>query len=332
MIRLRPYEWLHMTVPGTGTTGRSKLGGRLYISPHRLVIQNRRGPVWTADMKDVESVTQDTVAIRDGRRLKWNSKTYTWWPEAVKFWKDGVVVIRHTTHEPLPPYTTIHELPEALQRTKYDIRWYDAQTLGIQDETEEFKKTARDTNIILAALRHDGFPHGPPPVYYTRMLQRNALAYVTSLVWYWQSQQRRIINIITGKGHLGGEGVLSRPHRVNVEEGEDALKKYPPGPGNWMMDHPDGWFEPKPFAPQKAEWYDELNPGFLGGHPYWMLERCYEMIPIVRRIADILHEDPTHSPYLRIREVYRALKNKKKIPPPPINALEAARTATNNLW
>lgn len=44
-----------------------------------------------------------------------------------------------------------------------------------------------------------------------RMLQRYALVYATNLVYSWKSAQRRILNIIQGRRHRAGEGILGRP-------------------------------------------------------------------------------------------------------------------------
>ncbi|MBI1658908.1 MAG: hypothetical protein IS632_09105 [Thaumarchaeota archaeon] len=66
-------------------------------------------------------------------------------------------------------------------------------------------------------------------------------------------------------------------------------------------DRPDKWYEPKPVAPMKTEWHHGLNPASCGGHLYRIRELCRSMMPIVARVADELHENPTHNPYLRMR-------------------------------
>ena len=83
-------------------------------------------------------------------------------------------------------------------------------------------------------LRYDGYANGPPPTYHMRMLQRHALVYATNLVYSWKSAQRRILNIIQGKGHLAGEGMLDR-HDWN-------------GPEHWLADHPDQYHVSKPIV------------------------------------------------------------------------------------
>ena len=315
MIRLKPYEWLHMIIPGKGASGKNRLVGSLYMMPYRVVIQNKSGPVWMAEISDIEVLSKDTIRVQDGRQLKWTTKSHLWWTEAIKFWKEGVV---QDNTDPLPTYTTIHELPETMQRSRYNIRWYNKDTLHVEKETDEFKKAAKDTNIILAALRHDGFPNGPPPREYVRALQRHALVHVTGLVWFWLASKRRLFNIITGRGHQNGEGYL------NKHFGNDH--------NAWIAEHPDSYYMAKPFALKRPEWHHEIHPGTLGGHPYMMLEQCNKMIPIIRRLADIIHEKPTHAPYLRIRQGYEALKTDRPIPPTPLAALPAAKAATNELW
>ena len=330
MIRIKPFEWLHMTVEGRGSAGKTKLNGTLYITPHRIVIQTGNGPEWSADIRDITVQSKDTIQVQDGRQLKWSSKN-TWWTEAIKFWKEGVVTNIQHTDDPLPTYSTIQELPNIIRNTRYNIRWYDKTTLNIQRETDEFKKVARDTNIILAALRYDGYTNGPPPIHHVRMLQRHALVYATNLAYSWKSAQRRILNIIQGKGHLAGEGMLDR-HDWN-------------GPDHWLADHPDIYHMSKPIAqyvsadnpirappPPPPKWNQTLSPTILGGHPYGMLHKCRTMIPIVMKLADEMHENPTHTPYMRIKQIYLALLQNAAIPPPPVAALPAARNATGNLW
>ena len=80
---------------------------------------------------------------------------------------------------------------------------------------------------------------------------------------------------------------------------------------------PDKWYEPKPIIPMKTEWHHELNPASCGGHPYDIRERCRSMIPVVTQVADELHENPTHNPYLRMRQVFEAVRDGKPLPTPP---------------
>ncbi|MXY37403.1 MAG: hypothetical protein F4Y82_06035 [Cenarchaeum sp. SB0665_bin_23] len=68
MIRIKPYEWLHMTVEGRGSAGKTKLNGTLYITPHRIVIQTANGPEWSANIKDITVQSKDTIRIQDGRQ------------------------------------------------------------------------------------------------------------------------------------------------------------------------------------------------------------------------------------------------------------------------
>lgn len=320
MIRIRPYEWLHMEVKGSGTVGRKKAAGTLYITPHRVTIQGREGPEWSAPVKSLSVSARGSTGrleTPEGHRIEWKSKTPpAWWCNAVLFWKAGVITGTSQVDGAPPSFGNVEELPDILRQTKWSIRWYDRESLeacGIQGtipDTEEFDRVCRRTNIILAALRHDGFPDGPPPAYYRIMLRRHALADITHTVWAWREGLRYITNVIAGKG--------SDPKAYN------NYKLY--------AGRPDRWYEPKPIAPKKKEWHHELNPASCGGHPYQIRERCRSMIPVAMRVADELHETPSHNPYLRMRQIYEAVRDGRDLPPPPREALPLARTATDNPW
>ncbi len=206
--------------------------------------------------------------------------------------------LRHPRGAGAPPsFGSIAELPEMMRNTAWNIRWYTAEELyreGIEGDipdTEQFEKVAHDTNIILAALRHDGFPNGPPPAYYRTMLRRHALVTITRMVWGWRAAESYLTRMVGGRGHLAG-----------------GDKMFPAFAG-W----PDRWHEPKPLGGDR-KWHHDISPTTLGGHPYQMLERCREMIPVVVRVADELHEDPGHNPYLRMRQLLEAIGNGR---PPP---------------
>lgn len=321
MIRIRPYEWLHMEVPGGGRMGEARVSGTLYITPKRVVVQGAAGPVWTHPVKDLKVRAEGrsgVLAGPDGRQVTWTSKNtpVAWWGNAIAFWKGGILQDVAETDGLPPAFGDIVELPDALYHAGWRIRRYDSKTLaeggiaGNMPDTEEFRRTVRHTNIILAALYHDGFPDGPPPAYYRRTLRRHALTHITKLVWGWKTALRQITDVVRGRGHLAGWNNLF------------------PDSAHW----PDRWFEPKPLAPAKSEWHHEINPGSCGGHPYDILERCRAMIPVMVRVADELHENPTHNPYLRMRQLYEAMRDGRDIPPPPREALPLARAAAGNPW
>ena len=320
MIRIKPYEWLHLKVPGSGRLGRTKVSGMLYITPHRVVIQGGNGPAWSSPIHALDVKSRGgtgRLETEDGHQIEWKSKMHpAWWCNAILFWKDGVVAGRTDVDGPPPIFRNIAELPEAISRSKWNIRWYDRDTLakygipGTIPATDEFDRVCRHTNIILAALRHDGFPNGPPPTYYRLMLKRHALTQITHLAWGWREARRHVRDVVCGRDRLA---------RAYAEYHAD-------------MGWPDRMYEPKPFAGTESKWHHEINPASSGGTTYQILERCRKMIPVVTRVADELHENPTQNPYLRMRQLFEAIRDGKKIPPPPREALELARDATDNPW
>ena len=237
-----------------------------------------------------------------------------WWGNTILFWKEGVVTNHAKVDGPPPAFREIAELPGIMRQTRWNFRWYDRQTLakygtpGRIPDNDEFERLVRHTNIILAALRHDGFPNGPPPAYYRMMLRRHALAHVTHLVWGWLEARRHMRDVISGRGRL--------PRAYTGRR--------------FIMDWPDRWYEPKPFDETKREWYHEINPAGCGGTSYQIMEKCRTMIPLMTRVADELHENPTYNPYLRLRQLYEAIRDGRSIPPPPREALPLARRATGN--
>ena len=321
MIRIHPYEWLHLEVPGSGSLGRSKASGVLYITPRRVAIQGGDGPVWEAAIKDL-AVTSSKKAVvlttSDGRTVTWRSKKVpaAWWGNAILFWKRGIIQGVRAVDGAPPSFGNIAELPEALRNSRWNIRWYGADTLaeeGIEGDipdTEHFRRVVHETNVILAALRHDGFPDGPPPAHYRLMLRRHALVHMTKMVWGWRAAENYITRIITGRGHMAG--------------GDRMIPVF----AGW----PDRWHEPKPFSKEDRRWHHEINPASLGGHPYLMLERCRTMIPVVVRVADEIHENPGHNPYLRMRQLFEAALAGEPLPDAPREALELARAAADNPW
>lgn len=56
------------------------------------------------------------------------------------------------------------------------------------------------------------------------------------------------------------------------------------------------------------------------------------MIPITARVADGLHENPTHNPCLRMRQVFEAVRDGKPLPTPPREALPPAGSAAGSPW
>ena len=319
MIRIRPYEWLHMEVLGSGRLGKRKVSGTLYITPHRVVIQGANGPEWSAPIKDITVSSRGSTGkleAPDGN-IEWKSKMHpAWWCNAILFWKDGVVTGHRKVDGAPPAFRDIADLPDALRPTRWNIRWYDRDTLmsygipGKIPDTDEFNTVCRHTNMILAALRHDGFHDGPPPTYYRMMLRRHALTQVTHFAWGWREAKRHIMDVISGKDRLP---------RAYADFHDD-------------MAWPDRWYESKPFANTDREWHHEINPASCGGPTYHILEKCREMIPIITRVADELHENPTHNPYLRMRQVYEAVRDGKNIPAPPREALPMAKQAAGSPW
>lgn len=320
MIRIRPYEWLHMEVSGSGYVGREKVSGTLYITPHRVTIQGSKGPAWSAPIKTLEVSSRGNTGIMttpDGHKVEWKSKKtpVAWWGNAIRFWKAGVIPTPPKADGPPPTFSSIEELPDIMSQSNWNIRWYNRETLaecgipGKMPDGEEFDRIARRTNIILAALLHDGFPDGPPPAYYRMALRRHALTDITHTVWAWREGLRYITSVMAGK---------------NSPKAYNNYKRY--------AGRPDKWYEPKPIAPMKTEWHHEINPASSGGHPYAIRERCRAMIPIVSQVADDLHENPTHNPYLRMRQVFEAVRDGKQLPVPPREALPLARNAAGNPW
>lgn len=316
MIRIRPQEWLHMEVKGSGRMGNAKVAGTLYVTPKRVVIQGKDGPLWESPLKDltvkVEGRT-NTLATRDGREVTWTSKIpVAWWGNAIRFWKRGIIQNAKPVDGPPPSFGEITELPDVLRNTPWNVRWYDTLAEegipGDIPQSDEFLSVSRRTNIILAALRHDGFPDGPPPAFYVMMLRRHALTHITNLVWSWRNALRYLTAVVTGRGRD------ARADKV----------------GMVFASWPDRLYAPKPFT--KPDWYQQMNPACCGGHPYQMIERCRMMIPIVTRVADELHEHQGHNPYLRMRQLFEAILDDKPLPPPPREALRLARAATNNPW
>lgn len=319
MIRIRPYEWLHMGVRGSGRLAGGRISGMLYVTPHRVVIQGGDGPAWSASVRDLTVKSEGRSGVMstpDGRHVTWKSgMPVARWGNAILFWKRGIIQDAKKTDGQPPTFGDIAELPEVLARTAWNIRWYNRETLaaeglGTPPESDEFKKTTHHTNMILAALRHDGFPNGPPPAYYRRMLRRHALAHATHMVWGWKSGLLYITDVICGRGYMA---------RAGREFAEFA---------GW----PDRWYEPKPFAPARREWHHEINPASCGGCPYQILEKCRAMIPVMTRVADELCETPTHNPYLRMRQLYEAIRDGRPLPPPPREALPLARAAASDPW
>ena len=319
MIRILPYEWLHMEARGSGRLAGGRISGTLYVTPHRAVIQGRDGPVWSAPVKTLDVKAEGKAGVLstpDGRRLTWKSGTpVSWWGSAILFWRRGVLQGVKKTDGPPPTFGDIAELPEALARTAWNVRWYGreelaAEGLGTPPGGDGFERTARRTNMILAALRHDGFARGPPPAYYRRMLRRHALVHITHMVWGWKTGLDYITRVIRGRGHMARAGGGFLRH----------------------ADWPDRWYEPKPFAPAGREWHHEINPAHCGGHPYQILRECRAMIPVVTRVADELHENPTHNPYLRMRQLFEAIRDGRPPPPPPREALPLARAAASDPW
>ena len=319
VIRIRPYEWLHMEVRGAGRLAGGKISGVLYVTPHRVVMQGNDGPAWSAPVGDLDVKAEGRTGVLstpDGRRATWKSDTpVSWWGNAILFWKRGIMPDVKRTDGPPPAFGDIAELPEVLARTAWNIRWYGRETLaaeglGTPPMSDKLESAIHQTNMILAALRHDGFPDGPPPVYFRMMLRRHALVHATHMVWGWKNGLQYITDVIRGRGHLARAGRESAP----------------------FADWPDRWYEPKPFAPAKRGWHHEINPASCGGHPYAILERCRAMIPVMTRVADELHENPTHNPYLRMRQLYEAIRDGKPLPPPPREALPLARAAASDPW
>lgn len=321
MIRIGPNEWLHMAVPGSGKMGRNKVSGTLYITPKRVVIQGRDGPVWSSPINGITTIQakgkEGRMSTTAGLEVSWSSKVpVAWWGNAINFWKKGIIQDAKKVDGPPPTFSDIAELPDILANTNWRIRRYGRDELtsegipGDIPDTDDFRKVARDTNVILAALRHDGFPDGPPPTYYRLMLRRHALVHITKLVWGWKRAERYIISVISGHGH--------RP---------DSARMFPV-----FAIWPDRWIEPKPFQGVDREWYHEINPASCGGHPYEILQKCRAMLPVITRVADELHEDPTYNPYLRMRQLFESIRDNTPIPPAPREALQLARAATGNPW
>lgn len=317
MIRIRPLEWLHMEVRGSGRLGNSKVSGTLYLTPKRVIIQ-AGGPVWEANLSDLTIQPDGKTAIMtaDSREVTWTSKTpITWWGNAIRFWQKGVIQNAKPTDGPPPSFGDITELPEIIRNSKWSIRQYNQQELsaeGIPGEiptSDEFTRTSYRTNMILAALRHDGFPDGPPPAFYQMMLRRHALTHVTNLVWSWRSALRYVTAIISGKGRQASTDKI----------------------GLVFASWPDRLFEPKPLTVDPG-WYHQMNPASCGGHPYQMLEQCRRMMPIITRVADELHDHQGHNPYLRMRQLFEAIRDNQPLPTPPREALRLARAATNQPW
>ena len=316
MIRLRPYEWLHMEVPGSGRVSESRVSGTLYITPHRIAIQGKDGPAWSAPVRHT-TVSKDGRISSDGvHHITWKSKIpVDWWGNAVMFWKRGILYGVKQTHGPPPAFGNVAELPEVLARhPQWNIRWYNRMTLatgglGKPEETEEFNTVSRHTNMILAALRHDGYPRGPPPAYMKKMIARHALTHITHMVWGWKNGLRYISDVISGRGHRA----------------QANRKAFP------FADWTDRWYEHKPYR-RKREWYHEINASSCGGSTYQIYQTCHTMIPIISRVADELHENPTHNPYLRMQMLYESIRDNKPVPPPPREALPLARAAANDPW
>lgn len=292
------------------------MDGTLYITPKRVVVQGGKGPLWESPISRLTVQSDGTLSIND-RSIRWKSKVpVAWWANAILFWKKGIVCDANKMDGPPPSFGDIAELPDVLSKTRWNIRWYNRETLmaegidGDIPDTEEFHRVSQHTNMILAALRYDGFHDGPPPSHYRQMLKRYALTHITGLVWGWKHAEMYMQDMISGKGHRAWYNI-------------PALKF-----ANW----PDRWHEPKPYKPHKSQWYHQMNPACIGGHPYNMLHQCRTMIPIITKVADELHENPTHNPYLRMRQLFEAIRDDKKLPPPPREALSLARAAANEPW
>ncbi len=325
MIRIRPNEWLHMEFKGSGKINNTqKISGTLYMTNRRVVIQGSDGPIWTGLIKDMTvSVENDICHMKVGRDdVTWKSSTIpvSWWGNAIMFWKKGTILApdggepSHNYGIYPPVYNDITELPDLIKNSEWNIRWYTKDELeqcgmGTPENSDGFERTVYKTNLILAALRHDGFPQGPPNTHLRMLHRRHALVHVTYLVWGWKQGIRHMMTRVTGYGHYAGDGQI-------------AMYRQPP----------DKMFEPKPFSPIKREWHHEINPAHCGGHTYEILETCHRMLPIITRVADELHADPTWHPYIRLRQIYEAIRDDKAIPPPVKEALPLARAATDNPW
>ena len=320
MIRARPWEWRHLEVKGSGDLGGRKVAGTLHITTRRCVLQTAGGPVWEANHLDTEvSSGKNAVGIlrAGGSILNWKSKgkPVSWWGNAILFWKAGILVRKLEPHGYPPKVGDPRDLAVSMRGTSWAFREYTAEELskcgieGKMPETDAFKRACDDTNMILAALSHDGYPQGPPPAAHLHMIRRHALTNVAALVWAWKNAKLYVGDIIRGKGHLGRACVRFLEH------------------ASW----PDRYFESKPYGGE-AEWHHRMNPASLGGMPYVMLEHIGRMIPVMERVAGELHREPTDNPYRRLREVFEAYEAGDAAPDPARGALEAARVAAGKPW
>lgn len=319
MIRARPWEWRHLEIKGSGDLGGRKVAGTLHITTRRCVLQTSGGPVWEANHTDTEvSQGKNGLGILRANNsiLNWKSKVpVSWWGNSILFWKAGTLVRKLEPHGYPPRLGDPRELASTLRGTSWAFREYDAKELkkcGIEGdipETDSFRKTCANTNMILAALSYDGHAQGPPPAAHLHMVRRHALTNVSALVWAWKNARLYVRDIIRGKGYLGRACVRFLEH------------------ASW----PDRYFEEKPYGAE-PEWHHRMNPASLGGMPYTLLERIDTMIPVLERVAADLHREPTDNPYRRLRELFEAREAGEAPPDPSRGALEAARVAAGRPW
>ena len=340
-IRIKPYEFLQMKIPDVSSSNGK---GSLYITPQRIILCTKNGPVYEKNIQDIEQITgtgyKGTI-ITNEDELSISTKNFTssTWGKTIEFWKKGVLQNIKMKNIPkvdeienavelqikqhmidsfdLPTYSDIRELPEILQNSDFSFRPYNITELEKEDgpegkikKSKELDKIVQDTNIVLAALRYDGFILGPPPAYYIRMLQRHCLNFIDTLLYNWIQGKEYITDVIRGKGYLA---------RASARFLEFA---------SW----PDRFYVSKPYMPNKQEWYHEINPASLGGFPYNILQKCSTMIPIIQKTANEIHKEPTNNPHMRLREVYLSIRDGKPIPIPKQSTMEVARQYTEYPW